>query len=75
MLLTNKIRQLKKENQLLQCQLAPSLVIDKPIYSKIEHLYQIAKYSQVISFGHFLYRRNRNVYTWLADNITEVFIR
>jgi len=73
MLFANKIRRLRIEKQLLQRQLAASLEIDTPMYSKIERGNRMAKRSQVIALARLLSTDETELLTlWLADKVMEV---
>jgi len=73
MLFANKIRRLRIEKQLLQRQLAASLEIDTPMYSKIERGNRMAKRSQVIALARLLSTDENELLTlWLADKVMDV---
>ena len=73
MLFANKIRRLRIEKQLLQRQLAASLEIDTPMYSKIERGDRPAKREQVLSIAQLLSTDENELLTlWLADKVMEV---
>lgn len=70
MLFADKIRQLRKEKQLLQRQLASALEIDTPMYSKIERGDRPAKREQVVLIANLLNTDENELLTlWLADQI------
>lgn len=70
MLFADKIRQLRKEKQLLQRQLASALEIDTPMYSKIERGDRPAKREQVVLIAKLLNTDEKELLTlWLADQI------
>lgn len=73
MLFANKIRLLRIEKQMLQRQLAASLEIDTPMYSKIERGNRMAKRSQVIALAQLLSTDETELLTlWLVDKVTEI---
>lgn len=73
MLFANKIRRLRKDQQLLQRQLAAALEIDTPMYSKIERGERPAKRTQVIAIAKILTTdENELLALWLADKILDV---
>ena len=75
MLFADKIRQLREEKQLLQRQLASSLEIDTPMYSKIERGERPAKREQVIFIAKLLNIDEKEILTlWLADKIIEAVV-
>ncbi len=70
MLFANKIRRLREERELLQRQLAASLEIDTPMYSKIERGNRPAKREQVVLIAKLLNTDEKELLTlWLADQI------
>jgi transcriptional regulator with XRE-family HTH domain len=67
-----KIKQLREEKELLQRQLAASLEIDTPMYSKIERGERKAKREQVIALAQLLDANEEELLTiWLSDKIIE----
>lgn len=67
-----KIKQLREEKQLLQRQLAASLEIDTPMYSKIERGERKAKREHVIALAQLLNTSEDKLFTiWLSDKIIE----
>lgn len=67
-----KIRQLREKKELLQRQLASSLEIDTPMYSKIERGERKAKREQVIALAQLLNANEEELLTiWLSDKIIE----
>lgn len=69
----NKIRRLREEQQLLQRQLAATLEIDTPMYSKIERGDRPAKRTQVVALAKLLSIDETELLTlWLADKVLEV---
>ena len=72
MLLGNKIRSLRDENEVLQRQLAAYLEIDTPMFSKIERGDRRAKRSQVILLAkYFNVAENEMLQLWLADKVID----
>ena len=72
MLLGNKIRSLRDENEVLQRQLAAYLEIDTPMFSKIERGDRRAKRSQVILLAkYFNVNENEMLQLWLADKVID----
>lgn len=66
------IKQLREEKELLQRQLAASLEIDTPMYSKIERGERKAKREQVIALAQLLNANEEELLTiWLSDKIIE----
>jgi transcriptional regulator with XRE-family HTH domain len=73
MLFANKIRQLREEKGLLQRQLAATLEIDTPMYSKIERGDRRAKREQVVKLAELLYADSKELLVlWLADQVIAV---
>ena len=73
MLLADKIKQLREDQQLLQRQLAAALEIDTPMYSKLERGDRPAKRTQVIALAQLLSTDETELLTlWLADKVLEV---
>ena len=69
----NRIRELRESKGLLQRQLAASLEIDTPMYSKIERGERKAKREQVAVIAQILGTEYPNLFTlWLADHIFEL---
>ena len=67
-----KIKQMREEKELLQRQLAASLEIDTPMYSKIERGERKAKRQQVIALAQLLNANEEELLTiWLSDKIIE----
>ncbi|TJZ53786.1 helix-turn-helix transcriptional regulator [Sphingobacterium olei] len=67
-----RIKQLREEKELLQRQLAASLEIDTPMYSKIERGERKAKREQVITLAKLLNANEEELLTiWLSDKIIE----
>jgi transcriptional regulator with XRE-family HTH domain len=67
-----KIKQLREEKELLQRQLAASLQIDTPMYSKIERGERRAKREQVAALAKLLEVNEYDLVTiWLSDIIIE----
>ena len=73
MFLGKRIKELREEKQLLQRQLAASLEIDTPMYSKIERGERRAKREQVVKLAELLDTRVDELLTlWLAGQIFEL---
>jgi transcriptional regulator with XRE-family HTH domain len=73
MLFGDRIKQLREEQQLLQRQLAATLEIDTPMYSKIERGDRRAKRKQVIILANLLQTDPKELLTlWLADQVIAV---
>lgn len=69
----DRIRELREEKQLLQRQLAASLEIDTPMYSKIERGDRKAKREQVELLAELLETERKSLITlWLAEQILEL---
>lgn len=67
-----RIKQLREDKRLLQRQLAASLEIDTPMYSKIERGERKAKREQVIALAQLLNANEEELLTiWLSDKIIE----
>tara|TARA_R110001599_G_scaffold24353_1_gene87904 strand:+ start:4640 stop:4930 length:291 start_codon:yes stop_codon:yes gene_type:complete len=67
-----KIKQLREEKEFLQRQLAASLEIDTPMYSKIERGGRKAKREQVTALAQLLGANEEDLLTiWLSDKIIE----
>ncbi len=70
MLFGEKIRQLRESKELLQRQLAASLEIDTPMFSKIERGERKAKREQVLLLAELLHIDQKELLAiWLADQI------
>jgi len=73
MLFANKIKQLREERGLLQRQLAATLEIDTPMYSKIERGDRRAKREQVVMIVKLYQTDEKELLTlWLADQVAAV---
>jgi transcriptional regulator with XRE-family HTH domain len=73
MFLGNRIKKLRDERHLLQRQLAASLDIDTPMYSKIERGERKAKRVQVLKLTKLLNSDKDELLTlWLADQVYEI---
>ena len=73
MFLGKRIRELREEKELLQRQLAASLEIDTPMYSKIERGERKAKREQVLKLAElFTADKNELLTLWLADQVYEL---
>jgi len=73
MFLGKRIRELREEKQLLQRQLAASLEIDTPMYSKIERGERKAKREQVIMLAKLFTVDEEELLTlWLAGQVFEL---
>ena len=73
MFLGKRIKELREEKQLLQRQLAASLEIDTPMYSKIERGERSAKREQVLKLAELLATDKEELLTlWLAGQVYEV---
>jgi transcriptional regulator with XRE-family HTH domain len=71
--LGKKIKELREEKELLQRQLAASLEIDTPMYSKIERGERKAKREQVIKMAKLFQSDEKELLTlWLAGQVYEV---
>lgn len=65
-----RIRELRESKELLQRQLAASLEIDTPMFSKIERGERRAKREQVLLLAKLLNTNVNNLLTlWLADQV------
>jgi transcriptional regulator with XRE-family HTH domain len=72
MFLGKRIKELREESQLLQRQLAASLDIDTPMYSKIERGERKAKREQVIKLAKlFGVEEKELIAFWLAGQVYE----
>lgn len=68
-----KIKELREDQGLLQRQLAASLEIDTPMYSKIERGERKAKREQVEQLANLLHADTRTLFSiWLADQILDL---
>ena len=64
----NRIKELRESKELLQRQLAASLEIDTPMFSKIERGERRAKREQVIKLARLLQTDENELLTvWLAE--------
>lgn len=73
MLFGNKIKELRESRRLLQRQVAVSLGIDVPMYSRIERGERRAKREQVITLSQILEVETEDLLClWLADRIVSV---
>ncbi len=73
MFLGKRIKELREEKELLQRQLAASLEIDTPMYSKIERGDRRAKREQVIQLAKLLSTNEDELLTlWLAGQVYEL---
>ena len=68
-----RIKVLREEKDLLQRQLAASLEIDTPLFSKIERGERRAKREQVVKLAELLETDVNELLTiWLADKVYEI---
>ena len=68
-----RIRELRESQGLLQRQLAASLEIDTPMFSKIERGERKAKREQVLKIAEILKASEQELLAlWLADQIKEI---
>ena len=73
MQLGEKIKELRESKGLLQRQLAASLEIDTPMFSKIERGERRAKREQVVKLAELLQTDVNELLTvWLADQVYEI---
>lgn len=73
MLLGKRIKELREEKEILQRQLAASLEIDTPMFSKIERGERRAKREQVIKLAELLETDANALLTlWLASQVIEI---
>jgi transcriptional regulator with XRE-family HTH domain len=73
MFLGKRIKELREERHLLQRQLAASLEIDTPMYSKIERGERKAKREQVLKLEALLQTDKDELLTlWLAGQVYEI---
>ena len=71
--LGNKIKELRESKGILQRQLAASLDIDTPMFSKIERGDRRAKREQVVKLAELLQNDVNELLTiWLADQVYEI---
>ncbi len=69
----NRIKELRESKGLLQRQLAASLEMDTPMFSKIERGERKAKREQVLILSKLLDENEEELLTlWLADKVHEV---
>lgn len=69
----DRIRELRESKDLLQRQLAASLEIDTPMFSKIERGERRAKREQVLKLSELLQTDVNELLTvWLADQVYEI---
>lgn len=75
MLLGNKIKSLRDEQEVLQRQLAAYLEIDTPMFSKIERGDRRAKRNQVILLAKYFNVDEKEMLTlWLADKVLDAVV-
>lgn len=73
MYLGKRIKELREERELLQRQLAASLEMDTPMFSKIERGERRAKREQVVKLAELLQADPNELLTlWLTDQITDL---
>ena len=73
MYLGKRIKELREQREVLQRQLAASLEIDTPMFSKIERGERRAKREQVLKLAELLNADPNELLTlWLSDQITEL---
>ena len=71
--LGKRIKELREEKKLLQRQLAASLEIDTPMFSKIERGERRAKREQVLKLAELLESDPNELLTlWLSDQLNEL---
>lgn len=69
----DRIKELRENKELLQRQLAASLEIDTPMFSKIERGERRAKREQVLKLAELLQTDVNELLTvWLADQVYEI---
>lgn len=69
----NRIKELRESKGLLQRQLAASLEMDTPMFSKIERGERKAKREQVVILSKLLEENEEELLTlWLADKLHDV---
>lgn len=67
------IKKLRESKELLQRQLAASLEIDTPMFSKIERGERRAKREQVLKLAELLHADTNELLTiWLADQVYDI---
>jgi transcriptional regulator with XRE-family HTH domain len=72
-LLGNRIKEIRAEQDVRQRQLADMLDIDVPMYSKIERGERRAKREQVVKLAEFLNQdKTEFLSLWLADKVLDV---
>ena len=72
MLLGNRIKEIRAEQDVRQRQLADMLDIDVPMYSKIERGERRAKREQVVKLAEFLNQdKTEFLSLWLADKVLD----
>ena len=72
MLLGKRIKELRDENGVLQCQLAALLEIDTPMFSKIERGDRRAKRTQVVQLANYFNVDEKELLTlWVADKVLD----
>ena len=72
-LLGNRIKEIRAEQDVRQRQLADMLDIDVPMYSKIERGERRAKREQVVKLAEFLNQdKTEFLLLWLADKVLDV---
>ena len=73
MLFADKLKELREGERLLQRQLASTLEIDTPMYSRIERGERKAKLEQVILLAKLLGTNEKELLQlWLADKVYDV---
>lgn len=73
MYLGKRIKELREARELLQRQLAASLEMDTPMFSKIERGERRAKREQVVKLAELLQADPNELLTlWLTDQITDL---
>lgn len=73
MLFADKLKELREGERLLQRQLASTLEIDTPMYSRIERGERKAKREQVILLAKLLGANEKELLQlWLADKVYDV---
>ena len=69
----DRVKELRESKELLQRQLAASLEIDTPMFSKIERGERRAKREQVLKLAELLQTDVNDLLTvWLADKVYEI---
>jgi transcriptional regulator with XRE-family HTH domain len=75
MKLSNRIKELRESQGLLQRQLSAQLDIDTPMFSKIERGERRAKREQVLKLAGLLKADTQELLTlWLTDQVLEVVL-